>query len=276
MLQRRERGSGFAPDIRIVGGDRPAPQLHNAAHRHRLILLVASLALHASLYVMVTREPRSMASIAEEAITVEIMVGANSAAGTADVPSPVDVESRASSDAAQPDTKEAREQTPAEPERSAEPQPQDVAAVVPAEEPIATGQRPLPPPRHKVEEEPLKPEVRPEPRPQPSAESAPAANSLGRGRMAGDANYHGLVAARLARFKKFPPEARRRREQGSAVVSFNIDPRGHVTSVKLVRATGFATLDHEVQAMVQRASPFPPPPSGSTMSFSAPVSFRLN
>jgi protein TonB len=94
--------------------------------------------------------------------------------------------------------------------------------------------------------------------------------------MAGDANYQGLVAARLARFKRFPPEARRRREQGSALVSFTIDGTGRATSIRLLRGTGFAALDEEVQAMVTRASPFPPPPRGANMSFSAPVSFRLN
>jgi TonB family protein len=93
---------------------------------------------------------------------------------------------------------------------------------------------------------------------------------------AGDANYQGLVAARLARFKRFPPDARRRREQGSALVSFVIDATGHVTSVHLARGSGFAALDEEVQAMVRRASPFPPPPRGAEMTFSAPVSFRLN
>ena len=93
---------------------------------------------------------------------------------------------------------------------------------------------------------------------------------------AGDANYQGLVAARLARFKRFPAEARRRREQGSALVSFVIDGTGRVTSVRLVRGTGFAALDDEVQAMVRRASPFPPPPRGTDMTFSAPVSFHLN
>jgi protein TonB len=57
--------------------------------------------------------------------------------------------------------------------------------------------------------------------------------------MAGDANYQGLIAARLARFKRFPPEARRRREQGSALVSFVIEADGRVMSVRLVRGTGF-------------------------------------
>ena len=149
--------------------------------------------------------------------------------------------------------------------------------MTPVEEPIAPLQKVSPAERN-VEETP--PEPKPldpsQPKPTPSTASAPAANSIGRGRMAGDANYQGLVAARLARFKRFPLEARRRREHGSALVSFVIDGTGRVTSVRLVRGTGFAVLDDEVQAMVRRASPFPPPPRGADMNFSAPVSFHLH
>ena len=43
----------------------------------------------------------------------------------------------------------------------------------------------------------------------------------------------------------------------------------------VVRGTGFASLDQEVQGMVRRASPFPAPPNGRGMSFTVPVSFRI-
>lgn len=148
--------------------------------------------------------------------------------------------------------------------------------MTPAEEPIAPVRTEVTPPERSVEPTPeQKPPEPSPPKPPPSTASA-AANSIGRGRMvAGDANYRGLVAARLARFKRFPADARRRREQGSAVVSFGIDGGGRVTSVRLVRGTGFLALDDEVQAMVRRASPFPPPPSQGEMTFTAPVSFHL-
>jgi protein TonB len=59
------------------------------------------------------------------------------------------------------------------------------------------------------------------------------------------------------------------------VVSFSIDAGGRVTRVVLVRGTGIASLDQESQAMVRRASPFPPPPSGRPMTITAPVNFGL-
>ena len=138
-----------------------------------------------------------------------------------------------------------------------------------------------PPPRH-----PAKPESRSETRrasvtgpPNESRSRAPAAaasGGVGRGRSDADTNYRGLVSAHLARHKRFPPEARSRGDQGSAVVTFALSGSGGVTSVRLTRPSGFASLDGEATAMVRRASPFPPPPDGRPVSFTVPVSFRLN
>jgi protein TonB len=90
-----------------------------------------------------------------------------------------------------------------------------------------------------------------------------------------DPNYKGLVAAQLARSKQYPADARSAHSQGSAAISFTIDPGGNARSVRLVRGTGIASLDQEAQAMVHRASPFPPPPGGHAMNFNAPVNFRI-
>ncbi len=90
-----------------------------------------------------------------------------------------------------------------------------------------------------------------------------------------DPNYYGLVAAQLARSKQYPADARSAHSQGSAGISFTIDPGGNARSVRLVRGTGFASLDQEAQAMVHRASPFPPPPGGRALSFNTSVSFRI-
>ncbi len=101
------------------------------------------------------------------------------------------------------------------------------------------------------------------------------AGGVGVGRSPTDPNYNGLVAAHLARYKQFPPEARAAHLQGSATVRFGLDGHGSVAFVRLVRGTGIASIDQEVQAMVRRASPFPPPPGGQPMTFTVPVSFRF-
>lgn len=111
--------------------------------------------------------------------------------------------------------------------------------------------------------------------PSRTSSASVASSGIGRGRSDAETNYRGIVAAQLARNKFFPPDARRKGERGNAVISFNIDVDGRVTSVSLVRSTGIASLDHEAQAMVRRASPFPPPPAHRAMRFTVPVSFDL-
>jgi protein TonB len=102
-----------------------------------------------------------------------------------------------------------------------------------------------------------------------------ASSGVGVGRSDALTNYRGLVAAQLARNKHFPPEARRNGQEGRAVVSFTVGSDGRVTRVALVRATGVASLDREAEAMVHRASPFPPPPAQRQMRFTVPVSFNI-
>jgi protein TonB len=103
-----------------------------------------------------------------------------------------------------------------------------------------------------------------------------AANSVGIGRSDASSNYSGVVSAHLRRYLQYPSDARSRGEQGTPTVSFNLDGGGRVTSSRLARGSGSASIDAEVQAMVRRASPFPAPPPGAPRDFTVPVSFRLN
>ncbi|MEN3376761.1 MAG: periplasmic protein TonB [Hyphomicrobiales bacterium] len=105
---------------------------------------------------------------------------------------------------------------------------------------------------------------------------ATAANSVGIGRSDASSNYPGLVSAHLRRYQQYPSDARSRGDQGTATISFNLDGGGRVTSSRLARGSGIASIDSEVQAMVRRAAPFPAPPGGAPRSFTVPVSFRLN
>lgn len=108
------------------------------------------------------------------------------------------------------------------------------------------------------------------------APAAAAAGGFGRGRSDVNSNYPGLVAAQIRRNLQFPPDARSRGVQGSATVSFGVSGSGSVTSVRLMRGTGVASLDAEATAVVRRASPFPPPPGGRPQNFTVPIGFRLN
>jgi periplasmic protein TonB len=342
---------------------RPPPFAKDGRVRF-LAVLALSLMVHGGIFLLFNREPEPMASIGLEAISVEIVLGANMPAGVAATPGqseaqsapandpdpvPTDIETASAKleeakeakpvDDARPVPTETRldEAKPVEtaavvtetpPERT---EPQQRIAAVPLDttpaprepeltaapaEPVPEQLAVLAPPQPK-EADPAKPEdvpvqALPEPRrtppqkqePKPQRETKPktdrqpkakqdrpartasteptatgprasAASGVGPGRSHNDTNYRGLVAAHLARHKRFPADARARGDQGTATVSFSLDGGGRVTRVSLNRGTGFAALDQEVQGMVRRASPFPAPPDGRGMSFTVPVSFRI-
>jgi TonB family protein len=180
------------------------------------------------------------------------------------------------------------EETPAssrEPELSAAPE--EPAKATPAEpdrpEPVRTETRPQPQPKAAPKQEAKKKQdTRPKERPGPQTRTASTdpnptgprqRSESGAGpASAGNANYRGIVFAHLARQKRYPAEAGG--AQGRAMVNFSLDGSGRVTRVSLVSRAGHAALDQEATAMVRRASPFPPPPDGRPLNFTAPVSFR--
>src|SRR5256885_8010820 len=71
--------SDEAPMLRVGEGDRPAPPRSHDEARFRLgLILCGSLIVHAALYAFFRTEPEMTASVGEDAITVEIAVGADS------------------------------------------------------------------------------------------------------------------------------------------------------------------------------------------------------
>lgn len=90
------------------------------------------------------------------------------------------------------------------------------------------------------------------------------------------ASYRALALAHLARFKRYPNDARDRNVVGVAVVRFTLSPHGEVVAVALARSSGAASLDEATLSMVRRASPFPPMTDGASgMSITAGVDYNL-
>lgn len=130
----------------------------------------------------------------------------------------------------------------------------------------------LPPP------EPVNPKP-PEPTPTPVA-PAPATTAPPRphASSAEIKSWHGSVFKQLQLHKSYPPFARAHGEQGVVELAFSIDREGHVISSKIVKSSGYAALDQETMATVQRAQPFPVPPSdvdGPTFDFTVPLRFNI-
>lgn len=82
----------------------------------------------------------------------------------------------------------------------------------------------------------------------------------------------------LNKHKKYPHAARSNGHEGVANVSFTIDRSGKVISVHLDKSSGSDLLDQEAIEVLNRASPFPTPPSdvpNLTINLSLPIQFRI-
>ena len=90
--------------------------------------------------------------------------------------------------------------------------------------------------------------------------------------------WKGRISGILERNKRYPAAAQARREQGVVQLAFSLDRKGQVVASRVVVSSGSSALDEEAMALVQRAQPFPPPPSemaGEHVDLTVPVRFNL-
>lgn len=292
LAHRKRNGDAEAPAIEANDNVRPVPEpAKTSSHTPWTALIAGALLLHLILVLLFLRAPQPLPEAGLQAISVELEIGNEQPVGVAAEPS-------ISADAPKLDVEHKPELAQNEPETSAEPdkpepreieQPQPEPKLAAAEpdraapeaEAMATREKPEPP------REEAKPEIAEQPKPEPrrppqkkaAQKAAPAhtaqAGGIGAGQSAAVQNYFSQVAAHLSRHKRFPPEARVAGLRGVAMVSFTIDGNGNVGAVALAGSSGVASLDAELQAMVKRASPFPAPLAGQSMTFTVPVNFDL-
>jgi periplasmic protein TonB len=114
------------------------------------------------------------------------------------------------------------------------------------------------------------------PPPSPPAASPGPAASVPPGQV--QATWGAMLAAHLARFKRFPPAAQRRGEQGVVLMRLTISRAGGVLAMTMVRGSGYADLDSEAVAWLTRAQPvpaFPPEVTAQQMEVVVPLRFTL-
>lgn len=151
------------------------------------------------------------------------------------------------------------------------------------------------PPKPKAKPQPPKPEKKPEPpkdeppakddvadtppsnaQPQKSAAPAPsiASNSNALPSWQSDLLRH------LAKYKKYPEDARRRGLQGINRLRFVVDAEGKVVSYSLAGGSGSAALDRATLEMIRRAGSVPKPPAellnNGTIEVVAPFVYSLD
>jgi len=96
---------------------------------------------------------------------------------------------------------------------------------------------------------------------------------------AAEAMWDSQLLDKLASLKRYPAQAERAGQQDTVMVRFIIDRTGTVLSADIAKSRGFASLDGEARALIQRASPLPAPPSevaGDEIELTAPIQFILH
>lgn len=91
-------------------------------------------------------------------------------------------------------------------------------------------------------------------------------------------DYALRLRAWLEAHKTYPKRARMRREEGVVHVHFAVDRQGRLLGGDVIRSSGYASLDAEAMAMLDRSNPFPGAPHtvrGERIEISTPVEFYL-
>ncbi len=239
--------------------------------------LVLVVALHATILLTLRRSVPSFGTAAPEAIMIDLAPAP---------PTPVPTPAQPAPTQPAPTQPEVRPPEPAPPDTSPPdpvppdptppleepppPEPLPVPAPVPVPDvlpPVPQAAVTLPPP--------LPPRTRPPPRPRPAvtksptvappvaapapAQPAPPAAAPAAAAQA-QATWEGALVAHLARFKRFPPAAQRRGEQGIVLMHVTMTRDGTVVAMSIVRGSGYADLDEEAKAWMARAQPLPAAP----------------
>jgi protein TonB len=92
-------------------------------------------------------------------------------------------------------------------------------------------------------------------------------------------NYQDMVASLLARAKRYPERALRRRMTGDATIRIEIAADGSLSEFYIIQSTESPILDEELKAMVDRAAPFPAFPPDlrkQSLALVVPVTFKLD
>jgi len=86
------------------------------------------------------------------------------------------------------------------------------------------------------------------------------------------------LLSQLNRFKHYPPEADRRKQEGRVLVRFTIARDGRILDPAIARSSGYPLLDAAALRMLRDGSPVPPLPrwyAGDRATLTMPVDFSI-
>jgi periplasmic protein TonB len=304
----RSRGGPSCPKPGAAPGDRARTLPNSQMPMRPCASLAGSIILHAVLGVALTVLPSERPSpIQEEQEVVSLVFQAPPATVAAPAPAPAPAPPPASPPPAPeppqpappppaPEPPQPQPPTPPAPApaQAQPPPPEPTLPPTPHPEPLPEPpQLPLPPPPAPPPPEPARRAPSP-PRPtarpvQPTAPptsalaapapiQSPSAAAEAPAPQASIApTWQGALAAWLNAHKNYPEEARRRGQQGRAIVRFTVDRDGEVQDVSLLSSTGSAILDDAIEHMLHGAHvpPFPSAMGQSTVTVTVQIRYAL-
>ena len=115
-------------------------------------------------------------------------------------------------------------------------------------------------------------QTQPQPQQAPTTPTVPTSPELA----PAIASWQQAVVARLARFQRYPAQAKG--ATGVVNLSFSMDRQGHVLNSQIIKSSGSVVLDAEALSLLTRAAPLPAPPAAvpdSDLTFVLPIRFGL-
>ncbi len=149
----------------------------------------------------------------------------------------------------------------------------------PTENPVVALPEPKPRVETKPDEKPPAPRTTAAPRSPTHTANVAAAPAPGSSSASSlPPSWVNLLFSHLLRYRQYPRLAQERREEGVVTLGFTMDRHGHVLSRYIAHSSGYAALDAEALAMIERAQPlpaFPPNMPDAARTFTAPIKFSL-
>jgi len=112
---------------------------------------------------------------------------------------------------------------------------------------------------------------------QEAAKSTTLDQGTGQSRQRARVTWQKELLVHLDKFKRYPAD--RSQRSAEILITMTLDRMGRVLSASVTKGSGDEAFDHAAVAMVERASPVPPPPpliADEGLDFSLPVIFKKN
>jgi protein TonB len=167
LAHRRNLSDTEAPDVKFSDGERPAPWATWRNSTPWTVLIAGALLLHLALVLTFMRDPAPMPSLALDSISVEIVLGGQTEAGLAQIPSPAESAPSPPSESA-PKAVEQPAETAEQTRPDLRPRIETEVSEPPREEPKREETKPEEPQVAAAKPEPATEAAEPEPTPAPT------------------------------------------------------------------------------------------------------------